>query len=108
MARVWSICAHGKANARRSFWPSFLMSDQEVREKLEASMRPGHAVSCSHCKNVGKPRQLNELLQFDRDEPVIALCNKCLHSLKYADAHTWKWFREYRDRLIKMKTGQRD
>ena len=39
---------------------------------------------------------------------TISLCGECLHLLKYADASTWKWFREYRDRLIKMKTGQRD
>jgi hypothetical protein len=75
------------------------MRDRATHQKLEASMRPGHDVSCAHCKNVGQPHQLNELLQFDRDEPVIPICNKSLHSLKYADARTWKWFREYRDRL---------
>lgn len=45
-------------------------------------------VHCEHCGNVGEPRQLNELLRFDRNEPAVALCNKCLHLLKNADAKT--------------------
>jgi hypothetical protein len=39
-------------------------------------------------------------LRFDENEPIVALCYECLSALKYADAKTWKWFREYRDRLI--------
>ena len=59
--------------------------------------------TCARCGKVGKPRQLNELLKFDKDEPIVVLCNQCLHALKYADAHTWKWFRDYRDRLRQAK-----
>jgi hypothetical protein len=70
-------------------------------------MKPRQPAACAYCGGSGKPRQLNELLEFDTDEPIIALCNKCLHSLKYADARTWKWFREYRDRLRQKGTGQR-
>jgi excisionase family DNA binding protein len=62
-------------------------------------MRPRHA-ACARCGNVGKQRQLNDLLRFDKNEPVVALCDHCLQALKYTDARTWKWFREYRDRLI--------
>jgi hypothetical protein len=62
-------------------------------------MKPRQAAACARCGNVGRPRQIDELLQFNRDELVIALCNQCLHSLKYADAHTWKWFRDYRDKI---------
>jgi hypothetical protein len=58
---------------------------------LEVGRKMSHP--CTRCGNTGKPRQLNELLRFDRNEPVIALCNECLHLLKYADAATWKWFR---------------
>lgn len=54
---------------------------------------------CARCGNAGKPRQLNELLQFDMDEPVIVLCGQCFHLLRFADAIIWKWFRKYRDRL---------
>lgn len=64
------------------------------------SMKPLHAVVCARCGNAGKPRQLNDLLKFDKNEPVIALCDQCLHLLKYADAITWEWFRECRNRLI--------
>jgi hypothetical protein len=71
-------------------------------------MKNRQATACARCGNIGTPRQLNELVRFDRNEPTISLCGECLHLLKYADASTWKWFREYRDRLIKMKTGQRD
>jgi hypothetical protein len=28
-----------------------------------------------------------QLLEFDRDEPVIVLCRQCVHLLKYADAN---------------------
>ena len=45
----------------------------------------------------------NELVRFDRNEPMISLCGECLHLLKYADASSWKWFREYRERLIHTK-----
>jgi hypothetical protein len=67
-------------------------------------MKSRHAVACAHCGNAGKPRQLNELLEFDRDEPAIVLCRQCVHLLKYADTRTWKWFREYRDRLSQDKS----
>ena len=38
-------------------------------------MKPRRAASCFRCGKVGKPRQLNELLKFDEDKPVIVLCN---------------------------------
>jgi hypothetical protein len=66
----------------------------------ESRMNPRHATACARCGKVGKQRQLNELLEFDKDEPIVAICNHCLHLLRYTDARTWKWFREYRDRLI--------
>ena len=57
--------------------------------------------SCAGCGNGGKRRQLNEVLPFRTGtRPVIALCNQCLHWLRYADAKTLKWFRDHRDRLI--------
>jgi hypothetical protein len=62
-----------------------------------------HAVACARCGKVGRPRQLNELLEFDRNEPIIVLCRQCVHLLKHADADTWNWFRDYRDRLSKKK-----
>ena len=62
-------------------------------------MNLGQAATCARCGNAGKQRQLNELLQFDRDEPVIVLCSKCVQLLRYADARTWRWFRDYRFRL---------
>ena len=46
-----------------------------------------------------RPRQLNELRKFDADEPVIVLCAQSVHLLRYADAKTWKWFRDYRYRV---------
>jgi len=61
----------------------------------------GPAAACAHCGKAGREYQLNDLLKFDEDEPPVALCDLCLHALKYADAGTWKWFREYRDRLTK-------
>jgi hypothetical protein len=68
-------------------------------------MQAGRRTSqtCAYCVNIGKPRQLNDLLLVDRKEPVVALCDQCLRSLKYADAGTWKWFREYRARLSQGK-----
>jgi hypothetical protein len=64
-------------------------------------MKPrGPAVACARCGNVGGPHQLNDLLEFDETEPIVPLCDQCLHLLKYADARTWGWFRECRDRLI--------
>jgi hypothetical protein len=62
-------------------------------------MKPRHAARCAYCGNAGKPRQLNELLRHDKNEQVIVLCNQCLRGLKYADARTWEWFRDYRARL---------
>jgi hypothetical protein len=41
------------------------------------------------------PLLLDELLQHDKNEPTIALCDQCVHALKYADARTWKWFLRY-------------
>ena len=38
--------------------------------------------------------------QFDNDEPLVVLCDPCAHSLRYTVASIWKWFGEYRDRLI--------
>jgi hypothetical protein len=61
------------------------------------------ATSSARCGKAGKPRQLNELLKFDEDESVIVLCNQCVHSLRYADSPTWKWFRDHRDRLSQNK-----
>jgi hypothetical protein len=60
------------------------------------------AAECACCGKVGKQRQIDELLEFNRDEPVIVLCNQCLRSLKYADAGAWKWFRQYRNRNWKF------
>jgi hypothetical protein len=37
-----------------------------------------------------KPRQLDELLEMNRNEAIIVVCDQCLHALKYADAKTWK------------------
>jgi RNase P subunit RPR2 len=61
-------------------------------------------IACAHCGNPGKPRQLNDLQQFDKNEPVVVLCAGCVHSLRYADAKTWKWFRDYRDRLRRINS----
>jgi RNase P subunit RPR2 len=55
---------------------------------------------CARCGNPGKPRQLNDLLLFDKNEPVVVLCPQCVHLLRYADAKTWKWFRDYRSSSI--------
>jgi hypothetical protein len=68
------------------------------------SMKLRHAAACARCGNVGKQRQLDELLRINRDEPIVVLCDQCVHLLRYADAHTWKWFREYRDRLSQDKS----
>lgn len=57
------------------------------------------AAACARCGGVGMQRHLDELLRSNRDEPAVALCDECLHLLKYADAKTWNWFRKYRDRL---------
>jgi hypothetical protein len=66
-------------------------------------MNPRHAAACARCGNAGKQCQLNELLQIDKHEPAVALCDQCLRLLKYADARTWEWFREYRERLSQEK-----
>jgi hypothetical protein len=58
-------------------------------------MKPRPAAACAHCGSPGKPRQLNELLRFDSDEPVIVLCDECVRALRWADARTWEWFRGY-------------
>ena len=90
------------------------LTRQELYEKIwsrpasESGMKNRPATACARSGNIDTRRQLNELVRFDRNEPMISLCGECLHLLKYADASSWKWFREYRDRLIKTKTGQRD
>jgi excisionase family DNA binding protein len=43
--------------------------------------------------------ELDELLQHNKNGPVIVLCNQCVHALRYADASTWKWSRDHRDRF---------
>jgi hypothetical protein len=63
----------------------------------------GNRAACERCEKAGRPRRLNELLQHDSNEPAIALCRKCVHLLRYADARAWRWFREYRDRLCQEK-----
>jgi hypothetical protein len=68
-------------------------------------MKSRHAAAlapkkCERCGDPGKQRQLDKLLQHNKSAPIIVLCDECVHSLKYADARTWRWFREYRDRLI--------
>jgi len=63
-------------------------------------MEPRRAAACARCGKAGKPRRLNELLHRDKNQPVIVLCDQCVRSLEYADASTWKWFRDIRDRLI--------
>jgi hypothetical protein len=70
-------------------------------------MKSRHAAACAHCGSIGKQRQIDELLRFNKGEPVIVLCNQSLHLLKYADASTWKWFREYRDRSISSQVNLR-
>jgi len=62
-------------------------------------MKSHRTATCAYCERAGKPRQLDVLLQHDKDESIIVLCDRCVHALEYADASTWKWFREYRDRL---------
>ena len=62
------------------------------------------ADACARCGKVGRPRQLDELLQRNRNEPVMVVCNQCVYMLKYADASRWKWFREYRDRFSQDKS----
>jgi hypothetical protein len=59
-----------------------------------------HDAACARCGKPGRQYQLNALLQFDKKEPMVVLCNQCVHALQYADALTWEWFREFRDRLI--------
>ena len=71
-------------------------------------MKRRHAATCARCGNVGTPYQLIDLLEFDRNQLIVALCDRCLRLLKYADARTWEWFRKYRDQLSwRMRTGQR-
>ncbi len=65
-------------------------------------MKPRHAAACARCGNPGEPYQLNDLLRFDQSEPVVALCNDCLYALRYADATTWKWVREYRESITAL------
>lgn len=67
------------------------------------SMKPHHAVICARCGSVGKARQLDEFLKFNRKEPVIPLCDQCLHLPKHTDAETWKWFRDIGYRLSQEK-----
>jgi hypothetical protein len=75
-------------------------AETDFKEALRRRMAKRlNAVACARCGNVGEPHQLDDLLELNIGEPIIVLCGKCLHSLKYADASTWKWFREYRDRL---------
>jgi hypothetical protein len=38
------------------------------------------SAACARCGKAGRPRQLNELLQHDENEPVIVLCNQCVHA----------------------------
>jgi hypothetical protein len=63
-------------------------------------MNPRHVADCARCGNVAKQRRMDELLRFNRDEPTVVLCDQCVRLLRYADADIWKWFREYRERLI--------
>jgi hypothetical protein len=69
-------------------------------------MKPRQAAACAHCGSPGKSYQLNDLLRFDKEEPMVVLCVCCIRSLKYADAKTWKWFRDYRARLISSREKQ--
>ena len=66
-------------------------------------MKPSIAGACALCGNAGKENQLNDLLESDKNEPIVALCDQCLNTLKYADARTWEWFRRYRYRLSQGK-----
>jgi len=59
------------------------------------SMKPRHTAACARCGKAGRPRQLDVLLRHDEYERVIVLCDRCVHALRYADASTWKWFRDY-------------
>ena len=58
---------------------------------------------CARCGRFGKPYQLNDLVQFDKNEPVVVFCYNCVRLLKYEDGGTWEWFRRYRDRLSQGK-----
>jgi hypothetical protein len=78
-----------------------LVLEQRSRTPISSTSISGTLAErrkCERCGNVGKPRQLNELLEFDGREPIIVLCNHCVNLLRYADASTWKWFREFRNR----------
>jgi hypothetical protein len=40
----------------------------------DLGMKSHQALVCSRCGKAGRPRQLSELLKFDKAEPVIVLC----------------------------------
>ncbi len=69
-----------------------------LRWRSVKDMKSRRSAVCACCGKVGQPRHLNEFLESDKWEPIIVLCNQCIHALRYADAKTWKWLREYRDR----------
>ena len=54
-------------------------------------MKPVHLAACARCGSVGKPYQLNDLLEHDERVPAVDLCDQCLHALKYADGRTCGW-----------------
>jgi hypothetical protein len=54
----------------------------------------GFVVDAKHLPGNPDSRDL-----LNENEPILALCDQCVHALKYADARTWKWFRDHRDRL---------
>lgn len=45
-----------------------------------------NAVACARCEKARTPRKLNELLRFDKNDPIVALCDLCSQLLHYADA----------------------
>lgn len=61
--------------------------------------------TCERCGNVGKRRSIDDLLEFRITKVRAFLCDKCYAALEQADATAWKWFREYRDRILGSKSG---
>ena len=45
----------------------------------ESGMKNRQTIACARCRNIGTPRQLNELVRFDRNEPALAEIRGCKH-----------------------------
>jgi hypothetical protein len=107
--RIWRDCGKsGEVDAvAAKAWRSGMGSPPRPRLMIarprDSSASGGKKNSCAYCRSPGKPRQLNEVLRFDRREPEVALCDDCLRLLRFADARIWEWFRRYRDQLAAEK-----